>query len=118
MTSPASSSSSSSWLISRSFWIDTLERAIRTAAQTAAGVISVPAVGEVAGLPLSFPWQAMLYAVALATLSSVLMSLAGRNVGVAGTASLTKAVEPAVATLTPSQPDAVAAKSYEVVQHG
>lgn len=78
-----------SWLLSRRFWTDTLERAIRTAAQAALAVVSVPAAADVADVPLSLPWEAMAYAVLAATLLSVLTSLAGRGVGDPSTASLT-----------------------------
>lgn len=84
---------SDSWITSRRFWTDTLERAIRTAAQAALAVASVPAAGEVANVPLSLPWEAMLYAVVVATVLSVLTSLAGRGVGDHSTGSLTSGTQ-------------------------
>lgn len=81
------------WITSRRFWTDTVERAIRTAAQAALAVVSVPAVGEVADVPLSLPWEAMAYAVLAATALSVITSLAGRGTGDRSTASLTSGTE-------------------------
>jgi len=99
------------WITSRRFWTDTLERAIRTAAQAALAVVSIPAAGDVAGLPLSLPWQAMAYTVLAATLLSLLTSLAGRGVGDPSTASLTSGTEGP--SLQGQRGQAVAAKSYQ-----
>ena len=79
-----------SWMTSKQFWTDTLERAIRTAAQAGLAVVSVPAAGEVADIPLHLPWEAMIYTVVTATLVSILTSLTGRGVGDHSTASLTR----------------------------
>lgn len=79
-----------SWMTSKQFWADTLERAIRTAAQAGLAVVSVPAAGEVADIPLHLPWEAMIYTVVTATLVSILTSLTGRGVGDHSTASLTR----------------------------
>jgi hypothetical protein len=71
----------------KQFWIDALERAIRTFFQSLAGAFT-------AGVTVaSVDWQAALTIAATATVLSVLMSLGSINIGNQGTASFTKAVE-------------------------
>lgn len=106
----------SNWLTSRRFWTDTLERAIRTAAQAALAVVSVPAAGEVADVPLNLPWEAMAYSVLTATLLSLLTSLAGRGVGDNSTASLTSGTQGP--GLQGQRGQAEVAKSYTVDNAG
>ena len=106
-----------SWLVSRRFWTDTVERAVRTAAQAGLAVASVPVMGEVANIPLSLPWESMLYAVGVATVLSVLTSLAGRSVGDPSTASLTTGTE-GPSLQGQAGVEAVEAKGYTVIKGG
>lgn len=72
------------------FWKDAVERAIKTFAQTLAAVLGAGAVDI-----LSVQWTSALAVSAGAALVSVLTSLGSEKFGLEGTASLTKAVEPA-----------------------
>lgn len=63
------------------FWKDTAERAVKTAAQTAGGVLII-------GTPIwEIDWQAGLGITATATVLSLLTSIASAGVGTKGTAS-------------------------------
>lgn len=79
------------------FWKDALERALKSAAQFA-----VVALGGNITDFWSLDWKAVLGVVLSGTLLSVLTSVASGAlpVGSDGTASLTKAVQPAPAELT------------------
>lgn len=70
-------------LFTGSFWADTAERAIKTCAQTGLGVIGADIVTSV-GL------QSAAITVGVATVSSVLMSIASAGVGDPESASLVK----------------------------
>lgn len=78
-----------SWITSRRFWTDTLERVIRTTAQVAVAVLATPVAMSQAGVPTSIPWEAVLTATAGAAALTFLTALAGRGVGDHSTASLT-----------------------------
>lgn len=72
------------------FWKDAVERALRTVAQTAAGVW----IADGTGL-LDTDWAAGLSVAGMAGLLSLLLSVGGQAVVPTGTASLTRAVVPA-----------------------
>lgn len=72
------------------FWKDAAERALRTAAQTAAAVWTATGTGLVEA-----DWVGGLSLAGMAALASLLTSLGGEVVVPTGTASLTHAVVPA-----------------------
>ena len=74
----------------KQFWQDAIERATKTFAQTLAAVLGAGAVDV-----LAVDWKAALAVSGGAALVSVLTSLGSEPFGGGGTASLTKAVEPA-----------------------
>lgn len=76
------------WTIA--FWQDAVERALRTVAQTAAGVWIADGTGV-----LDTDWTAGLSVAGMAGLLSLLLSVGGQAVVPTGTASLTRAVAPA-----------------------
>ena len=80
-----------SWIISRRFWIDTLERMIRTTAQTALAVFGMPAAADAAGEPLTLAadWQDKVVLVVATAMFTFITCLAGRAKGDPSTASLT-----------------------------
>lgn len=70
------------------FWLDTTERAVKTAAQTAAAfLVGMAALSEV-------DWGQLGGVVGLATLLSILTSLSSFGFGAPGTASVTASVAP------------------------
>lgn len=81
------------WLTSRRFWMDTLERVIRTAAQVALVVFGIGPVGDATGLNLgalqATDWRENLTVVALTALFTLVTCLAGKRAGDSSTASLT-----------------------------
>jgi Putative lactococcus lactis phage r1t holin len=77
-------------VLTRAFWLDAAERAVRTAAQTALGVIT--ALGVSVGL-LDVPWLLVASSSGLAALVSALMSVVGSQVGEPDTASLLPEVD-------------------------
>lgn len=77
------------WVTSTRFWMDTLERVIRTTAQAAIAVIGTPLALAPTELDVSLPWQAMLIAIVGTALLTFLTCLAGRAAGDPSTASLT-----------------------------
>jgi Mg/Co/Ni transporter MgtE len=78
-------------LFTPEFWRDAAERAVRTAAQTGLALVTATA-----GLGLTdIDWAATASIVGLATLASVLTSVATSGVGPTGTASVV--TEPATA---------------------
>ena len=79
-------------LLSPNFWVDAAERSIKTFAYSTMGALPVgAATSEIHHLP----WTAALAVGASAAVWSILGSVASLKVGNSGTASLTKAVEPA-----------------------
>lgn len=82
-----------SWLTSRRFWTDTLERVLRTTAQAAVAVFATPVAVAGAGGNVDLPWQAGLIAVAGTAVLTFLTCLAGKGVGDSSTASLTTGTE-------------------------
>ena len=76
-------------MFTKSFWIDAIERSLKTAAQAALGAGIIGATDL-----LAVNWVGALSVGGLAAVISILTSAASEPVGVGGTASLTKAVEP------------------------
>lgn len=74
----------------KTFWKDAIERAIKTFAQTLVTLLGAGAVDL-----LSVDWVSGLSVAGGAALVSVLTSVGSEHFGTSGTASLTKAVEPA-----------------------
>lgn len=72
-------------MFTRSFWTQTVERAVKTAAQAAAALI---ALHLAAPSLLAVPWSAIGAAAALAALGSVATSLASAAVGPADSPSV------------------------------
>ena len=66
----------------KQFWKDTLERAIKTAAQSALAMLGTHALVE------SVNWITVASVVVMATVCSLLTSVASYNAGDVGTASL------------------------------
>lgn len=85
-----------SYLTTKQFWTDTLERTVRTAAQTAAATFGGSAVltAVTSGDWGSIPWQESLAVTVLATLLAFLTALSGKAVGDPSTASLTSGTKP------------------------
>lgn len=76
-------------LTTKAFWFDALERAVKTAAQTATVALGAGAVDL-----LSVPWQATLSISGGAAVLSLLTSIGSAQLPGRETASATKAVEP------------------------
>lgn len=70
-------------MFTKQFWLDAVERAIRTAAQAAIGVLGVEAVGV-----LTTDWQGVTLAAIVAAIVSVLTSMGGSQRGDPDTATL------------------------------
>lgn len=70
----------------KAYWLDLLERAIKTGAQVAAPLIGATVIWDV-------DWKLTLGITAAAVLSSVLTSLASAGFSNQGTASLSSSVE-------------------------
>lgn len=79
-------------LFTASFWLDTLERSIKTAAQTVLGLVGTN-VTDVTSLD----WKEILIAAGFTTGLSVLTSIVSSGIGEPGTASV----------LNPAPPDTV-----------
>ena len=77
--------------MTKQFLADLIERAVKTFAQALVAVLTVQGVSGV----LDVDWPRALSVTALAALVSALTSLASEGLGRSGTASLTKAVQPA-----------------------
>ncbi|MDR1754175.1 MAG: holin [Eubacterium sp.] len=70
--------------MTKQFWLDVLERAVKTAAHSAIAVIGTHTVlGEV-------DWKVVLSVTAMSTIMSVLTSIASHSFGDKGTASILK----------------------------
>lgn len=68
----------------KAFWLDTLERAVKTAAQSAVAVLATVATfGD-----LSSGWDEALFLIGVATATSILTSIASSRVGTPADASL------------------------------
>jgi len=80
--------------MNRQFLTDLAERAAKTFAQALIAVLTVQGVSGV----LDVNWGRALSVAALATVVSVLTSVASLNLGNSGTASATDAVEPVPTT--------------------
>lgn len=80
-----------SWITSRRYWIDTLERMVRTTAQTAIAVFGLPAAADAAGTPVDIvaDWQDKAVLIVATALLTLITCLAGRATGDPSTASLT-----------------------------
>lgn len=76
-------------LLTGSFWLDTLERGIKTAAQTCLALVGTNAVDAT-----SLDWGDIGLAVAFGTGLSVLTSIVSSGIGEAGTASVLNPAPP------------------------
>jgi hypothetical protein len=76
-------------LFTASFWLDTAERAIKTAAQTVLGLVGTNVVDVT-----SLDWQEVGIAAAFTTGLSVLTSIVSSGIGEPGTASLLNPAPP------------------------
>ena len=76
-------------LFTATFWLDTLERAVKTAAQSLLSLVGVNAVDVV-----SLNWQEMLITTGVATGLSVLTSIVSSGIGEPGTASVLNPAPP------------------------
>ena len=70
-------------MLSKSFWIDAAERAVKTAAQTAVAMLGTGLVGIV-----DVDWQNVASVSAVAAVVSLLTSIASNPVGDRGTAAV------------------------------
>lgn len=79
------------WITSRRFWIDTLERVLRTTAQVALAVLGAPIAMDAAGTPIDFTgdWKSKALIVGTAAVLTFVTCVAGRTTGDPSTASLT-----------------------------
>lgn len=77
------------WVTSRRFWTDTLERVLRTTAQVAVAMLATPVALSQTGVEAVIPWEAMATAVGGTAVLTLLTCLTGRGVGDHSTASLT-----------------------------
>jgi len=77
-------------LATGAFWISTVERAAKTAAQTAAGVLTV----DLATGPQAINWSALGVLTAVTSLYSVLMSIASIPVGNVGPSLASEVLTP------------------------
>lgn len=79
------------WITSRRFWLDTLERVIRTTAQVALAVLGAPLAMDAAGVPMDVAegWEAKAVLIGMTAALTFITCLAGRASGDPSTASLT-----------------------------
>lgn len=79
------------WITSRRFWLDTLERVVRTTAQVALAVLGAPVAMDAAGAPVDIAdgWEAKAVLIATTAVLTFVTCLAGRATGDPSTASLT-----------------------------
>lgn len=79
------------WITSRRFWLDTLERVIRTTAQVALAVLGAPLAMDAAGMPADIAegWEAKAVLIGMTAVLTFITCLAGRTSGDPSTASLT-----------------------------
>ena len=83
------------WITSRRFWLDTLERVVRTTAQVALAVFGVPAVMAGEGVPegIAAHWEDKLVVIGVTAALTFITCLAGRATGDPSTASLTSGTD-------------------------
>lgn len=79
------------WITSRRFWLDTLERVVRTTAQVALAVLGAPVAMDAAGVPVDMAegWQGKAILIGTTAVLTFVTCLAGRATGDPSTASLT-----------------------------
>lgn len=79
------------WITSRRFWLDTLERVVRTTAQVAVAVLGAPLAMDAAGAPVDMAegWESKAVLIGVTALLTFITCLAGRATGDPSTASLT-----------------------------
>lgn len=79
------------WITSRRFWLDTLERVIRTTAQVALAVLGTPLAMDAAGAPVEVAegWESKAVLIGMTAVLTFITCLAGRTAGDPSTASLT-----------------------------
>ncbi len=79
------------WITSRRFWLDTLERVVRTTAQVALAVLGAPVAMDAAGAPVDMAagWESKAVLIGATALLTFITCLAGRATGDPSTASLT-----------------------------
>ena len=79
------------WITSRRFWVDTLERVVRTTAQVALAVLGAPLAMDAAGAPVDIAegWQGKAVLIGATAVLTFITCLAGRATGDPSTASLT-----------------------------
>ena len=79
------------WITSRRFWLDTLERVVRTTAQVALAVLGAPLAMDAAGAPIDMAagWEGKAVLIGATALLTFITCLAGRATGDPSTASLT-----------------------------
>ncbi len=78
-------------MLSKVFWLQSLDRAVRTFAQTLVAVLGANSVGL-----LDAPWTASLSTAGMAAVLSLLTSVAASNAGTPGTPDLVKVPGPKV----------------------
>ena len=83
------------WITSRRFWLDTLERVVRTTAQVALAVLGAPLAMDTAGIPgdIADGWEGKAVLIGATALLTFITCLAGRATGDPSTASLTSGTE-------------------------
>lgn len=84
------------WLTSRRFWMDTLERVVRTTAQVALAVLGLDVAGsatDTPGLDVAAGWEQKLAVIGATALLTFLTCLAGKRTGDNSTASLTSGTQ-------------------------
>ena len=83
------------WITSRRFWIDTLERVVRTTAQVALAVLGAPVAMDAVGTPVDIAdgWEGKAVLIGATAVLTFITCLAGRATGDPSTASLTSGTE-------------------------
>jgi hypothetical protein len=79
------------WITSRRFWIDTLERVVRTTAQVTLAVLGAPLAMDATGVTIDVAdgWQGKAVIIGTTAVLTFVTCLAGRTTGDPSTASLT-----------------------------
>lgn len=83
------------WITSRRFWLDTLERVVRTTAQVALAVLGAPLAMDAAGASVDIAdgWEGKAVLIGVTAALTFITCLAGRATGDPSTASLTSGTE-------------------------